>query len=296
MKDYNRFSHALKETWRNMRYFSLLSFTSLSTVTIVLTILGIFLAFSENLKHLSRRLDQEITISAFLVDVPDEIRIDIITKLKSWDNVEKVTFIPSDQAMQSLEKELSLDMGKLISELGENPIPDVLEIKPADPSSIPELASRIKKEFPWVVDISYGKELVGKVVNLSRAFRLFAAILVVLLGSASLFIIANTIRITLYARKEEIEVMSLIGASRSFIGAPYILEGIFQGLAGAVISLSVCLSGYHLLAKHVNEFLPFLPILPAEAVFPSICLKVTGLGTLIGLFGSWFTLLKHFEK
>ncbi|MDD2717263.1 MAG: permease-like cell division protein FtsX [Candidatus Wallbacteria bacterium] len=295
MKGFNKWQYYLREARSNMSYFSLLTLTSVSTVTVVLTILSLFLLLSENLKNLSVVLEREISISAFLDTAPRELYQEIIGKIRSWPDVTSANFLSKEVALVNLERELSLDSNKIMTEFGENPLPDILEIKPVSPEVIPRLVDKIRKEFPWLTEISYGKELVTKVESLSRTFRFFAALLVFLLGTASLFIIANTIKLTLFSRREEIEIMQLIGATRNFISTPFLMEGMIQGFLGAMISLAVSYAGYTMLVGKVKALLPFLPFLSVDGVFPLLSAKILVLGLLIGFCGSFFSIKKNFD-
>jgi len=296
MKAFKNFPYYLKEAFRNMRYFSLLSLTSISTITVVLTILCFFMLLSENLKSVSKQLEKEITISVFIEKIPTTARNNMIMQLRKWENVKSVNFISGDKAIKSLENDLSMDMDKLLKEFGENPLPDVVEIKPKSPDDIEKIITLIKQKFTWIIDISYGKEVVTKIIGLSKSFRLFATLLLIVLGTSSLFIIANTIRLTLFARKDEIDIMSLIGATRTFICMPYYIEGIFQGLIGSLIAVSLCYFGYKTLTFRLQELLPFTSFLPGLSILPKIAFKISMIGILIGFFGSYFSLKKNFEK
>jgi len=251
---------------------------------------------SENLKFISSQLEKEITISVFLDNIPDTAKNNMIAQLRNWKNIDSVDFISGKDAVNTLEDDLSMDMGKLLKEFGENPLPDVVEIKPKSPDDIKNIILKLKKNFTWIMDISYGKEVVTKIIGLSKSFRLFATLLLIVLGTASLFIIANTIRLTLFARKEEIDIMLLIGATKTFICTPFYIEGVFQGFIGALISVSLCYFGYRMLTIRLHELLPFTDFLQPITLFPKISFKISMIGILIGFFGSYFSLKKNFEK
>lgn len=285
----------LRETFRNLRHFSFLTITSISTVTVVLTILSFFIIMSQNLKKLSNTLEKEITISLFLDNIPRIAIEKLINELKSWPEIKSVKFISKKDALSKIEDELMLNMKHLIAEFGENPLPDVIEIIPKAPDKIQELVNMCKKRLPQVREISYGRILVDKILRISKSIRLFATILVLLLGSASLFIIANTIRLTLFARTEEIEIMQLIGATRSFISWPYLIEGLIQGISGAIIALIISYFGYNVFIIKVSDLIPFLPVLKVSEVFMPLILKILSLGTLIGFFGSYFSIRNNLE-
>jgi cell division transport system permease protein len=244
-------------------------------------------------------VEDKVTIQAFLNDDASQTDVDALAeKIRGWDNVESVTYKSKDEALQEYRETMSnKNAAAAVDALdGQNPVPASLVIKLDDPQQVAEVAQKLVKDssFAKVCDdvddpsasVQYGQDTVEKLFQLADYVRIVAIVLVVLLTFVAFVFINNTIRLAISARRREIAIMRLVGASNGFIRGPFIMEGALQALLGAVLAIGVLQLGISYLLPKVADSISFLSI----SLDPQMVLSTYGLllliGLLIGLFGS----------
>jgi cell division transport system permease protein len=175
--------------------------------------------------------------------------------------------------------------------LSANPLPDSVEVQVADAQQVRDVAVAMRS-IAGITEVVFGSPVVDRLVALTRAVRLAGAVITALLAASALLIIVNTIRLTVAARRQEIEIMTLVGATPGFIRGPFVLEGALQGLVAAVAATAVITGAYVWLWTQVSRSLPFLPILPPGALAPAVML-VWILGIGVGIAGSEIGVRRH---
>src|SRR5207253_11178451 len=170
-----------------------------------------------------------------------------------------------------------------------NPLPASVEIRPRAPLAAPSLrvlAAELE-QLPGVQEVEFGREWLDKLEALGRGLRAFAAgALVVVLGAA-LLVVANTIRLAVYARRDEIEIMKLVGATDGYVRAPFLMEGALQGLIGAALALGAVIAVQRWLLPRATQAFVFASGMVAPHVSPAHGAALLGVGAMVGLFGSW---------
>ena len=200
--------------------------------------------------------------------------------------VRSVEFVSKEEALERLTEELKGHEG-ILDGLDANPLPASFEVSVQEefnqPDRIAEVAGRIKA-LGWVEDVQYSMEWVEKLSAFVRFAQLSAIVIGVFLGAATLFIMSNTIRLAVYARKDEIEIMKLVGASDMYVKAPFVLEGLIQGFFGGLLALCVLALGRYALLGSVPSYLRFAVELPFGG--PVFLAALIGGGMLMGVAGS----------
>ena len=282
----------IKETYKSIRRNGFMSFASISTVAVSLLVLGMFLMIFLNTNNLAQYLENQVQISVYMQDsATDKELASVKDKLTKMPGVVKVTQVNKQQALESFKKRLG-DQEQLLNSLGkENPFPNSFEVQVDNPDRIKVLTPQIG-QLPKVETAKFGQEVVEHLFQLTKILRLGGIVLVVFLAMATLFIISNTIRLTVFARRKEVIIMKYVGATDWFIRWPFLLEGMTLGFFGAVVAFVLINSIYASLLDRIHATLAFLPLLPTSPLLLYVDLFLLAAGTGIGALGSYISLRK----
>ncbi|MGE5708484.1 MAG: permease-like cell division protein FtsX [Bacteroidota bacterium] len=268
-----------------------MSWVVIGTMAASLTILGGFWMLTDDLNLLAKAIGSKVEIMVFLKD--DASIQALESDIRALPGVDSITVVSKDDAWKTLQKDLKTSM-RFDNLLETNPLPNALKIKVVDPKDTPQLADKISV-MPGVEELNYGKELLKKIQQAAGFLRFIGIAITALLSVATLAVMSNTIRLTVQNRRREIEIMQLVGASDGFIRWPFLLEGVFFGLAGAVFTGMILAVWRTFFFARLQEMFPFIPI--QEGSFSTV--KVVGyilaIGVGMGAFGSLFS-VKHYLK
>ena len=285
----------VKETYKSIRRNGFMSFASISTVAVSLLVLGMFLMIFLNTNNLAQYLESQVQVSVYMQDSATEKELaSVKEKLAKMPGVVKVTQVSKTQALERFKKRLG-DQEQLLHSLGkENPFPNSFEIQVDNPERIKVLTPQIG-QLPKVETAKFGQEVVEHLFQLTKILRFGGILLVVFLAMATLFIISNTIRLTVFARREEVIIMKYVGATDWFIRWPFLLEGMTLGFFGAVLASVLINSIYSGLLERIHATLAFLPLLPTSPLLIYVDLFLLIAGTGIGALGSYISLRKFLQ-
>ena len=272
-----------------------MSFASISTVAVSLFVLGMFLIIVLNMNRMASMLESQVQINVYLDDKLKGSEIDDLEDdLKKMQGIESVQYVSREDAIVRLRERLG-DQKYLLDALGDkNPLPNAFEVTVKQPTMVETAAKAIEK-FGGVESVKYGQDVVEHLFDMTRLVRIFGFTLMLLLAGATLFIISNTIRLTVCARRKEIAIMKYVGATDWFIRWPFLLEGVVLGFFGGVLASIALRSIYGLITAKVYSTLAFLPLIPQYPFvnFISLVMVLSGMG--IGALGSTIS-LKRFLK
>ena len=282
----------IKETYKSIRRNGFMSFASISTVAVSLLVLGMFLMIFLNTNNLAQYLENQVQISVYMQDsATDKELASVKDKLTKMPGVVKVTQVSKQEALERFRKRLG-DQDQLLNSLGkENPFPNSFEVQVDNPERIKVLTPQIG-QLNKVETAKFGQEVVEHLFQLTKILRFGGILLVVFLAMATLFIISNTIRLTVFARRKEVIIMKYVGATDWFIRWPFILEGMTLGFFGAVVAFILINSIYSGLLTRIHATLAFLPLLPTSPLLFYVDLFLMVAGTGIGALGSYISLRK----
>ena len=285
----------VKETYKFIRRNGFMSFASISTVAVSLLVLGMFLMIFLNTNNLAQYLESQVQVSVYMQDSATAKELaSVKDKLTKMPGVVKVTQVSKQQALERFKKRLG-DQQQLLSSLGkENPFPNSFEIQVDSPERIKVLTPQIG-QLPKVETAKFGQEVVEHLFQLTKILRFGGIILVVFLAMATLFIISNTIRLTVFARRKEVIIMKYVGATDWFIRWPFLLEGMTLGFCGAVVASLFINSIYSGLLERIHATLAFLPLLPTYPLLLYVDVFLLVAGTGIGALGSYISLRKFLQ-
>ncbi|KYZ76519.1 cell division protein FtsX [Anaerosporomusa subterranea] len=279
----------------SLRRNGLMSVASITTVALSLLILGMFLIMVLNLNNMASVLESQVQISVYLNDNLKESEIRALgDKIAKTPGVQQATFISKDQALIRFKERLGEQQGILTTLGDSNPLPNAYEIKADDPDNVRTIAQQIG-QYDGVENAKFSQNVVDQLFSLTRMIRIVGIALIIFLAFAALFIISNTIRITVFARRKEIGIMKYVGATDWFIRWPFLIEGIIMGFTGSMIAVILLFQAYSTLTQRVYETLAFLPIIPKYPFLQIISVILMVVGMLIGATGSTIS-LRRFLK
>lgn len=263
-----------------------------TTITIALAVAGAGFLVSANLGHVAAILEGQVEIVGFLRgSLPAVQQQRVLAAVQGLPAVRSAEIVTRDEALRRLQRTFQA-MASVNELLPSNPLPDSIEVRVTDARRVREVAEVLQR-IEGVDEVVYGAPIVDRLMALTRAVRIAGMVLASLLAAAALLIIVNTIRLTIAARRQEIEIMTLVGATPGFVRGPFVVEGALQGAAAAALAGGALCAGYLVLAGHASSALPFLPLLAPGAVLPQALALVWALGIAVGVGGSAIGLRRH---
>lgn len=298
MKAFRILGRNIRDSFKSVfRNFSL-SIASISCITITLVVVAIAVILSFNVNNFTTLIEKDVTIVAFIDNETstEELR-ELETKIKGLDNIDSVSFESRMDIMDDM-MESSDVFNNIMSNWTEEttPIQDTYLVKVKDIENIKITADQIK-EIENVTVVKYGEGMVEQLVSIFDIVRQISIGMVLALVIVTAFLISNTIKITIFSRKREIEIMRLVGASNLNIKIPFIMEGLFLGMMGSIIPIVATIFGYIALYTNFNGqlFSPFIRLISPEpfVYFTSIILLIIGMA--VGMFGSLRAVKKYLK-
>lgn len=285
----------IREVFISLRRNNWMSVASIGTVAVSLFIFGMFLMMVMNMNKLAENMESQVQINVYLLDKVDrEQARDIEKDLKKIEGVETVGFVTKDEAMERFKDRLG-DQKTLLDALDEtNPLPDSFEVTVTNPDLVKSAAEKMEK-LDGVECAKYGQDVMEHLFEITRLLRIFGFTLMLVLAFATLFIISNTIRLTVFARRKEIAIMKYVGATDWFIRWPFVMEGMVLGLFGSIIAAMVLRTAYTAMAEKVYETLAFFPLIPEQPFLTYITIVVVISGMVVGAIGSAVSIKKFLK-
>jgi len=283
-----------REALLSFRRSALMTMATILSITTILIIIGGFLLISINSSLFLKNLESQLEIVVYLEDKISEVELNNIKgNLALIDGIKDVKFVSKEEAYQRLSKDLG-EQKDVLNAIEVNPLPASFEIQIKDPKMIEQIANQIVK-FEKVEEVEYGRETAERLLNFTYLFRRAGILVLALLIFASILIISNIIKITVYARRNEIEIMSLAGATSWFIKWPFIIEGFLQGFISSVLSIIILYNFYFFAINKVHQTIPFLPLVVDIIDLLPIGMAIVLLGSLVGILGSMFSVGKYLD-
>jgi cell division transport system permease protein len=277
-----------REASMNIGRHGLMTIASISTVAISLTILGGFALMAFQFHSIAQALPQQMEIHAFArTDLTRSEAEAVMAGLRTIPGVVRVRLVPKEEAWLAFQKGYPNQAD--LAGLRGNPLPDKFEIRTAKPEQINRVAGVIRS-LSQVARVNTAPEVLNNLLRIARLVRLVGLGCAGLLLLATLAVISNAIRITLFARRREIRIMQLVGATNGFIRLPFVFEGIFDGAAGAALACVVVAVGYQYLIRTALATVPLLNEFHTPVALPYLFGGLTAIGVTIGALGSLVTM------
>ena len=285
--------YAIGDAFRSIRRNSLMSLASVSTVGLCLICLSIFFILSANLTNVAAVLESQVEIRVFLEPDANAQTVKRLEEIVSaYPEVSSVRYVSKDDALRALREQFGRYRELLEAVEDANPLPASFEIRLKDPKKVGDVARRVES-LQGVDSVSFKQELVERLFRFTHGLRVAGAFLVAALSVATVVLVSNTIRITLYARRKEIAIMKLVGATDSFIKAPFMIEGLILGLLGAAIAACVSWAGYGWVVANVQRAMPFLPVVSHRPLVDRLAIALFTAGPVMGALGSSISIKRY---
>ena len=285
---------AVKSVIRN---FSL-SLASISCITITLIIVALAVVASFNVQNFTQAIEKDMTIVVFIDnDATEEEVQEVETKIKKIANVEKYTFQSKKEVKEMMQQESEVFKTVLDTwEDDESPLKDTFQVKVKNVEKIKKTALKIES-IDKVSVVRYGEGMVDKMVKAFSSIEKITYIIVIGLVLVTVFLIINTIKLTISARRKEIGIMRLVGASNITIKLPFIIEGMILGLFGSIVPVFLTTYGYLAFYKHFDGYLysRLIELIVPEPFIYQTSLIVIGIGILVGMIGSASAVRKYLK-
>ena len=304
----SNFTYSLREVGHHFRRNWTTVLGAVVTIFLSLFIIGLFVLGSAVLENMVGSVEDRVTIQAFLSDNADQSDVDALqAKIEGWDNVESVTYKSKDEALEEYRNTMSnRNASDAVAALdGENPIPASLVIKLSDPQKVEDTATTLMSDsdFLNVCDdpdnpsssVQYGRETVEKLFSVTNYLRIGGIVLVALLTFVAFVFINNTIRLAITARRREIAIMRLVGASNSFIRGPFVMEGTLEALIGALLAIVGLKLGMDYVLPKLSSSLQFLSFYVSTTEVLITYAMLVVIGVVIGLFGSAMAMRRYLK-
>jgi cell division transport system permease protein len=280
---------SLKRAWQGFWRNAVMSIAATATMVLMLLLLAGFWIVQTGLLAGLQFTEEKVEVVAYLHTNASPLQVDLLTqRIEALPEVESVTFVSRDEALDNFRNSLQAQGREdLTRYLDSNPLYASLEVKLTDPSFNRAVTAALEDEV-LVRNVLRVEDLVDRLLTVTGILRTAGTGILIVVGLIVLFIIVNTIRLAVFARAEEIEIMRLVGASDAFIRWPFVFEGAFVGLLGSVLTLAILAAASDPLSTFMTGFFNVLP-LQFGTLTRDLVLLVTAAGVGLGVVGSWLS-------
>jgi cell division transport system permease protein len=282
----------LKEALTNIRLNLLMSVTAVTTTFVCILVLGMALLVSGHVEGIVGSVRQDVSVEAFFAPDATQERIDEVrAEVEGYPEVSEVTYISQEQALSDFKQTFE-DNPEIYQDLGSDVLPASLAIDLENPSAAEEVAAKLGEAGFSDSNLSYPQQTIERLNSVTSymVWGLRAATALFLISS--ILLISNGIRVSIFARRQEIEVMKLVGASDGFVRTPFVFEGMLQSLVGATLAALVVVWFNYLFVDWSREALPFLPIASSAVSTISVLAILMAAGAAIGILGSFLSVTR----
>ncbi len=287
----------VREGSRNLRRNGWMTFASISAVTVLLFVVGASLLLIMNLNHFVKSVEDDVEIWVYIdLTATQEQQDELRAKLEAIPNINSISFLSKEEGLDRFIESLD-DQGKVFESMREeNPLNDVFIVRAETPQLTKQVADKIE-HLPSIDRINYGKETVDSLFAFTKVFRIVGGVIVATMLFTAMFLIANTIKLTIVARRHEIQIMKLVGATNGFIRWPFFVEGILLGVIGAIIPIILIGFSYTYLISQYGERVKLMSfsLLPASPFLWQMTALLLVVGAFIGIWGSMMSVRKFLK-
>ncbi|NLC06986.1 MAG: ABC transporter permease [Syntrophomonadaceae bacterium] len=280
-----------QQAMASLRRNGWMSIASIITMAICLMVLGTALLVVLNTNKLVSSIESDVEIIAYVDEnASAEEKAGLEKRLTTLPGLAEVVFVSKEEALEELKEKFGPENDLVGALKGNNPLPDAYKLKANDPQEVILIAQELEK-WPVFEKVRYGQGVVEKLFSVTYWIKLVAVIIMGFLALTAVFVIATTIRSTMNTRRKEIEIMKLVGATDWFIRWPFLIEGLFLGLIGAIVAVGALSGSYLILVNNLKSTLAFIPLIsdPKTLLYVFAGLVATGLflgttGTILSIY------------
>jgi cell division transport system permease protein len=285
----------LVEALKNLRLNLIMSFTAVTTTFICVLIFGLCLLVSAHIQSIIGSVREDVSVEAFMPNATSQEVEALANEVETWPEVAVVTRVSEEQAFAEFKDKFE-DQPDLYRDLDLGVFPPSIQIQLEDPDNAAAVAERLKEQGFTERNLSYPQQTIDRLNSITSSviWGLYAATLLFLI--ASVLLISNAIRLSIFARRKEIEVMKLVGASDGFVRTPFVFEGLLQAFAGASLAALAVIWINLLFVDWSHNALPYVPISSDAVNHFSTLLVLIAVGVGIGVFGSFLSVTRFLRK
>ncbi|WP_182199645.1 permease-like cell division protein FtsX [Paraliobacillus salinarum] len=287
------FREGSKNIWRN----SWMTIASIGAVTTTLLLVGAFLALMLNLNHVADNLEEDVQIKVLVDLTADDKEIEAVgEQIKDIAEVDTVDFSTKEEELRSLVDSMGEEGGAWELYEQDNPLNNAYIVKTTDPQDTMKIAGEIEK-IDKVEKVNYGQDVVQNLFQFNEYARNIGLVLIFALVFTAIFLISNTIKITIMARSKEIGIMKLVGATNWFIRWPFFVEGLLLGVLGSILPIIILLTGYYYLDNSTTALdqFSFMTLLDFHPFAWQLAGLILLIGAAIGVWGSVMSVRKFLK-
>ncbi|NGZ76077.1 permease-like cell division protein FtsX [Saccharibacillus alkalitolerans] len=300
--NFNTLLRHLREGTKDVFRNGWMSVASMLSIVVSLSLLGVALLLVLNLDRAADEVDKQVEISVYLnLDIEQGQREAVEQEIRNMPEVQELTFVSKQEGLEAMRETLGDAMVKGYEETGTNPLPDMFKVQVIEATTVPFVADKISalndsNPNEPIYEVDYGKGTAERLFQWTQTIRVVGLLLVVGLGVMAMFLIANTIKVTIIARRREIAIMKLVGATNRFIRWPFFIEGVLVGMTGAALTLAIVLYGYFRVQLAAADWSSALfTLIPLQEIWLWFSILILGLGFLIGAWGSTISIRKFLK-
>jgi cell division transport system permease protein len=286
-----------RDSFKNISRNGWMTFASVSAVTVTLILVGVFFVIMMNLNRVAQTIEDDVQIRVHIdVAATPKDQQTLKTEIERMPEVKSVTFSSKKNELDNLVSSLGEEGKSFKLFEQDNPLNDVFIVKTKKPTDTMEVANQIKQSN-YVAKVKYGQGKVEKLFKFIKASRDVGVVLIIGLFFTAIFLISNTIKITIIARRREIKIMRLVGATNTFIRWPFFLEGLWLGFLGSILPIILIAIAYYRAYDYIGPKLEgtFIKILPFDPFVYQVSGILLLMGALIGVWGSLMSVRKFLK-
>jgi cell division transport system permease protein len=289
-----RVRYFMGESLSNLRRNLLMTLAAMSTVAVSLFLLGAVVVVGHVVKQVVGSWEDKVEINVFLKDDIAQDQSGTLGKdLLAMPEVSKVDFVSKEKAYEEY-KQMFQNSPQLVQNVDPAALPASFRVKLKNPNQVDAVRVRVEGR-PGVEQVTYGGDVIKRLLRIIGLLRSITLVMTLILLGAAILLIANTIRLAVYARRREIGIMKLVGATNWFVRVPFIFEGIVEAGMGALVAASVIYLGKAVVLDKVQEQIPFLPLSVGMDFVMKVFVLLLGVGIVVGAMGSTIALRRHLE-
>ena len=281
----------LREGFKGTLRNGWMTFAAVSAVTITLLLVGVFALVMFNVNEISENVENDVEIQVFVTRTAEEANVEKLGEnIEQIPGVASVTFSSKEDELENFRNQLGEDANAYGTVEKDNPLHDRYIVKASDPLNTETVADAVQS-LDNVDKVTYGQDYIDKMFAFFNGIRIGGLVLIVGLTLMAMFLISNTIKMTIFSRRREIEIMRLVGAKNSFIRWPFFIEGLLLGVLGALIPIAVIYFGYDVAYSALQPSLDQLnsdifKLIDPSVLTTQVSLVLLALGAFIGIWGS----------
>ncbi|MBQ8540127.1 MAG: permease-like cell division protein FtsX [Clostridia bacterium] len=285
----------LKNALIGMKRNGEMTITAIVTVTSCLLLFGVFMLLSANVNFIGEQIRNQCQIQAYIdFDATVDEEMLVYSQVRNLPNVAECVFVSKADAMEEYREYLGADASAFDGLEGEEFLRSSVKINMTDIEQAEALVSTLET-IPNIKKVSNRQDVVQRVIDVTDVIKNASLGAMIILLLVAIFIISNTIKLSVFARKDEIHIMKYVGATASFVRQPFLLEGILTGIIGGAISLVLIGFGYTYIIKFMKDFLDIFQLIPFAEILPFMVSTTLIFGVLMGAVGSAIALAKHLK-